>query len=99
MPTYKNWTEEERRENIRRKNANFVARKTSKLTLEEIQQREQHKYAKAKADAGEWVIKKGKMLVVVEPNVDVKKVTLIDIDDSEVLEPFKRMERVNWADE
>ena len=99
MPTYKKWTEEERRENIRRKNANFVARNASKLTPEEIQQRERQKEAKAKADAGEWVTKQGKKIVVVEPKIEVTRATLIDMDDSEVLEPFKRMERVNWADE
>jgi hypothetical protein len=60
-------------------------------------QKEQQKEAKAKANAGEWVTKKGKMLVVVEP--PPKKVVLIEMDDTEVLEPFKRMERVNWADE
>lgn len=97
MSTYKKWTEEERRENIRRKNANFVAKKASKLTPEEIQQREQQKEAKAKANAGEWVTKKGKMLVVVEP--PPKKTVLIEMDDSEVLEPFQPLSRVNWADD
>jgi len=98
MSTYKKWTEEERRENIRRKNANFVARKASKLTFEEIEKKEQQKEAKARANEGEWVTKKGKTLIV-ESKVETKKVVLIDMDESEVLEPFKRMERVNWADE
>ena len=103
------WTEEERRANIRRKNAEYNARKVSKLTPRELEIKEQEKMkkkaAKQLANSGMWVQNGNRKLVIKEEiikdvPVTVNKFSILDKDESSEEEvSIYKPKRLVWADE